>query len=73
MKKELAKKRYVDPGEIGLWYAALGDKDQAFRWLQRAAAEGAGSLQSIKVDPPFDPIRSDPRFAALLTRLNLSQ
>jgi hypothetical protein len=73
MNKELSKKRYVDPGVIGVEYAALGDKEEAFRWLQRAASESAGSVQSIKVDPPLDPIRSDPRFAALLSRLNLSQ
>jgi eukaryotic-like serine/threonine-protein kinase len=72
-KKELSRKRYVDPGEIGIWYAALGDKEEAFRWLERAASEGAGSMQSIKVDPTVDPIRSDPRFAALLSRLSLSQ
>jgi tetratricopeptide (TPR) repeat protein len=72
-KKELSRKRYVDPGEIGIWYAALGDKEEAFRWLERAASEGAGSMQSIKVDPTVDPIRSDPRFAALLSRLNFSQ
>jgi len=73
MNKELSKKRYVDPGAIGLEYAALSDKEEAFRWLERAASEGAGSVQTIKVAPPLDPIRSDPRFAALLSRLNLSQ
>ena len=73
MNKELSKKRYVDPGAIGLEYAALSDKKEAFRWLERAASEGAGSVQTIKVAPPLDPIRSDPRFAALLSRLNLSQ
>ncbi len=73
MNKELSKKRYVDPGAIGLEYAALSDKEEAFRWLERAASEGAGSVQTIKVAPPLDPIRSDPRFAALLIRLNLSQ
>ena len=73
MNKELSKKRYVDPGVIGGEYAALSDKEEAFRWLERAASEGAGSVQGIKVDPPLDPIRSDPRFAAILARLNLSQ
>ena len=73
MNKELSKKRYVDPGAIGLEYAALSDKKEAFRWLERAASEGAGSVQTIKVAPPLDPIRSDPRFAAILARLNLSQ
>jgi eukaryotic-like serine/threonine-protein kinase len=73
MRKELSGKRYVDPGAIGGDYASLGNKEEAFRWLERAASEGAASVQSIKVDPPLDPIRSDPRYNALLQRVNLSQ
>ena len=73
MRKELFGKRYVDPGAIGGDYASLGNKEEAFRWLERAASEGAASVQSIKVDASLDPIRSDPRFAALLRRLNLPE
>jgi serine/threonine protein kinase/tetratricopeptide (TPR) repeat protein len=73
LRKELSRKRYVDPGAIGGDYASLGNKDEAFRWLEAAAGERAGSMQSFKVDPPLDPIRSDPRYNALLKRLNLSQ
>ena len=73
LRKELAHKRYVDPGAIGGDYASLGNKEEAFRWLETAAAERAGSMQSFKVDPPFDPIRNDTRYNALLQRLNLSQ
>ena len=39
MKKELAKRRYVDPAEIAYDYASLGDKQQTFAWLDKAAAE----------------------------------
>jgi len=73
LRKELARKRYVDPGAIAGDYASLGNKEEAFRWLERAASEGAGSMQSVKVDPSFDPIRSDPRYKTILRGLNLPE
>jgi tetratricopeptide (TPR) repeat protein len=57
---------------VGLIYVALGDHDQAFSWLERALETGAESLGTLKVDPKVDPIRSDPRFAALLARVGLA-
>src|SRR5262249_38195698 len=71
--KELAKRRYVDPGEIGYVYARLDDKDQAFAWLEKAYAEKADSLLYIKVRVEVDALRSDPRYAELLKRMGLPQ
>ena len=55
-------------------YVGLGEKDKAFEWLEKSYEErfvvGEGSTD-IKVDPVFDPLRSDPRFADLLRRMNL--
>lgn len=55
-------------------YAGLGNKDRAFEWLEKGYEEhlifGDGTAD-IKVDPMFDPLRSDPRFANLLRRMNL--
>jgi DNA-binding winged helix-turn-helix (wHTH) protein/TolB-like protein len=50
-------------------YTHLGDKDQAFLWLHRAAEERHPAMASLSVDPDFDSLRSDPRFAELLSRL----
>jgi tetratricopeptide (TPR) repeat protein len=50
----------------------LGDKDAAFRWLQIARDERSGSLILVKVDPYWDPLRSDPRFVSLLHDLGLN-
>jgi serine/threonine-protein kinase len=54
-------------------YAGLGDKDNAFKWLQAAYEERSTALFFLKVDPDWDPIRSDPRFQDLLRRMNFPQ
>jgi tetratricopeptide (TPR) repeat protein len=73
LHKQLAKRRYVDPGDIGYGYAIMGDKDQAFAWLEKAYAEKAGSIAYIKVVPLMDSLRSDPRYTDLLKRMGLPQ
>jgi len=57
--------------EVGLVYAALGDKDSAFEWLEKAYAIRDKGLTFLKVDPCLDPLRSDPRFQDLLRRVGL--
>jgi len=67
---ELSKRRFVAPTGIAEIYAALGDKDRAFEWLEKAYADRSIKTY-LKVDPAFDSLRSDPRFADLLRRMNL--
>jgi TolB-like protein/tRNA A-37 threonylcarbamoyl transferase component Bud32/Tfp pilus assembly protein PilF len=69
--KEEAKQRYVCPYEVAVIHLHLGDKDQALKWLQKAYAEHESCMAWLKVDPRFDPLRSDPRFADLLRRIGL--
>jgi len=64
------RSRYLPPFHIALAYAGLGDKDAAFRWLDRAYDEHASFMDGIKVTPGFDVLHSDPRFAALLERMH---
>jgi hypothetical protein len=52
-------------------YVALGDKDQAFAWLDKAYEDHDFILVLLKVQPSFDNLRSDPRFGALLKRIGL--
>ncbi len=59
-------------GVAGL-YGQLGEKDKAFEWLERAYAERSDGLSLLKVDPWFDPLRSDPRFTDLMRRVGLPQ
>lgn len=59
------------PFWLGEAYLHLNEKDKAFEWLGKAADEGHPGMVWIKVDPLFDSIRSDPRFADLLRRFGL--
>jgi tetratricopeptide (TPR) repeat protein len=56
--------------EVAFIYAGLGEKDQAFEWLEKAYEERDQGLSFLKVDPTLDPLRSDPRFQDLLRRMN---
>jgi hypothetical protein len=49
----------------------LGDKASAMDWLEKAYRERDHSLVAIKTDPGYDPLRGDPRFAALMRRMKL--
>lgn len=68
---QLSSKQYVPPTEIADTFAALGRKDEAFQWLNKAYDERAAALVYLKVAQVYDPLRSDPRFQALLKRLHL--
>jgi TolB-like protein/Flp pilus assembly protein TadD len=64
-------RRYVSPYTVAAIYTGLGDKDQAFKWLERAFEERDVWLMNLKVDPVFAKLRSDKRFQDLLTRAGL--
>ena len=67
------KTGYSSAYEIATMYADLGDKDQAFRWLNTAYQERDWLLLGLKTDFAFDSIRSDPRFAELVRKVGLPQ
>jgi hypothetical protein len=71
--KTKRKESYVPPFSVARIHAALGDKDEAFAWLDRAYQERDLLLYALKVDPRFDPLHSDPRFADLLRRIGLEE
>ena len=67
------EKRYVSAPVIAAVYVALGDKEEAFRWLERAFEEHSGILQWIAFLPEFRPLHSDARFPHLLRRIGASR
>ena len=70
---ELNKTRYVTPAALVNAYIGLGEKDEAFVWLEKAFQERSNYLAFVKVFPIMDPLRSDPRFADLVRRVGLPQ
>jgi tetratricopeptide (TPR) repeat protein len=71
--KERSQQTYVQPGLIAVIHIGLGDKNQAFDWLQKAYEDRSAGLLYLKVDPAFDSLRSDPRFVDLLRKVGFSQ
>jgi TolB-like protein len=58
--------------EIALVYSGMGEKTEAFRWLEEAFRAHDVGLVYLKVDPCLDSLRSDPRFADLIRRVGLT-
>lgn len=67
--KDQSTRSYVSPFNVAIIYAALGEKDQAFDWLEKAYEDRSLWMVFLKVDPRLDSIRPDPRFRHMLGRL----
>lgn len=67
------KQRYICPYEMATAYTALGDKEQAFNWLQTAYHEHSICVIWLQNEPRFDPLRADPRFIAVMRAVGLPQ
>jgi TolB-like protein/Tfp pilus assembly protein PilF len=68
--KQLSRERYVSAVSFAIVYLALGDKQQALRWLEQSYEDRAGAdIGWIRVDPLLDPLRDDPRFEALAEKI----
>ena len=66
-------RQQIDPLYISIAYVGLDEKDQSIAWLQKAEAAHSVSLNSLKVEPLFDPLRTDPRFQHILRQMNFPQ
>ena len=67
--KEMAKQTYVSSYDLAILYVGLGDKEHALEQLHKAYEDRAGWIMDINVEPIFDSLRSDPRFAELVSRM----
>ena len=68
---ERSKKGYVRPYTIASFYARLGQKDEAFVWLEKAYQDRDYQMTELNVRPEMDSLRSDPRFAELVRKVGL--
>jgi serine/threonine-protein kinase len=66
---ELSTKRYVSPYVWTLIYLGLGDRENTLTWLQRTYDERVNGLVWLLKDPRWDPMRGDPGFEAIVTRV----
>jgi len=66
-----AHKTYVGPGDVATLYAMAGEKAQALTWLEKGLEVHDPSAPQYSLDPVYETLRSDPRFQALLRRMNL--
>jgi len=71
--KEGSKKEYVSPVILAAVHGELGEYDIAFDLLEKGYAGRDNRMNLLKVDPIFDPLRSDPRFTALLKKIGLEK
>ena len=70
--EELSHGTYVSPYHFAYVHTGLGERDRALDWLERAFEERAGAIYGIKHSFLFTTLRSEPRFTALLRKMNLA-
>jgi len=67
------EKPYIDLYQFAIIYVGLGEKDEAFRLLEKGYEQCASSMSYLSVDPFWYGMRSDPRYTDLLRRVGLPQ
>jgi serine/threonine protein kinase/tetratricopeptide (TPR) repeat protein len=73
VRRRQRKTGYASPFGIASLYAQLGDKEQAFRWLEIAYRERDFYMETLRTDSSLDSLRSDPRFAEMVRKVGLPQ
>ena len=66
-----SERSYVPSTLIAATYAAVGDHQEASRWLHKAVQQRDGILIFLNVDPMFEDLRSDPRYRAIIQQVDL--
>ena len=69
--REQSRNDYVPAVSFAYVFAGLNERDSAFMWLERAMTDRAAQMVYLNVQPIWDPLRADPRFAALVRRVGL--
>jgi len=64
-------KHYIDAAKLIVAYLGVGDNDQALKWCEKGVSERSTALVWLRVDPAYDPLRSDSRFQQMLSKIGL--
>jgi TolB-like protein/DNA-binding winged helix-turn-helix (wHTH) protein/Flp pilus assembly protein TadD len=70
---DIGRRRYVPPSYLAIVHLALGDKEKAFEYLNKSYQDRSEQVLYLGVEPIVDPLRSDPRFDALLKQVGLKR
>jgi TolB-like protein/Flp pilus assembly protein TadD len=70
---QLARKRYVPPWARAIIHIGLGQKSRALDWLEKGCAEHDGWMWTLNVDPWYISLRDEPRFQALVKKVELGK
>ena len=70
---ELERKTYVSPIRIASVYRGIGDIDNTFKWLEKAVVQHDTQVITLHVDTVWNSLQSDPRYKALMLKMNLQQ
>src|SRR5207302_11021594 len=70
---ELTRKRYVSAYDMAVLYAGLGERDEAFRWLEKVEQDRSEMFAAVNVDPRLDALHSDRRWQAVLRSVGLGR
>jgi TolB-like protein/DNA-binding winged helix-turn-helix (wHTH) protein len=71
--EEMNKRHPVDPAPLALAHLGMGHREEALRWLEKAYEQHSNGMATLKVEPIYDSVRSDPRFQVLLRRVGLGE
>jgi tetratricopeptide (TPR) repeat protein len=71
--ESLARDQYVQPSQLAMVHAGLGEREAVFHWLDKAYAVHDVHLMFLPVDPRWDEYRPDPRFEALMARCGFTR
>jgi serine/threonine-protein kinase len=69
--EELSAREYVSPYDLALLHLALGDDERTFVYLWKSYDAYSSFLPFVNVDARLDEVRANPRFHALVARLNV--
>jgi tetratricopeptide (TPR) repeat protein len=73
LNERMKRGEYVPAFEYATAFTRMGDKEQALAWLDKAVQERNGFVFRVKVNPIYDKLRDDPRFAEIMRRVELPQ